>query len=249
MVLFYIFSFSLLITSGIYVTDVLFLADRKLNEKQAKFIKKTQDFHRKQNEDKGNITLMGASLTLIFSFLFLFLAIKMKVELKEAQYRKESYLCFLYLNKETEQYISAMAKFNLSLRTLYVAGLVTPKAKALFQATVMARNARHFFYVKNLFKNRFCKGKSDSFSYLKNFPFKTTLTYFLQTNPDETTQLRNNQWSNVIYKIPSGIREKKAFCLRTLFKAEGIIKPNLSLETSEIAAGGFSKLKCLSGYQ
>lgn len=248
MILVYIISFSVLITSGIFMTDVLFTADKKLEEVQQRFIQKTRSFHKKQNDQKGSITLMGASLTLIFSFLFMYLALKMKVELKEAHYRKDTYLCFQSLNVETQSYIDSMAKFNWALRSLYIAGLITPKAKAAFKAIKMARDLNHFLYLKNLLKNKYCKGINGPFSYLKNFPFKTIQAFFLQTNPDATTILRSPKWRAVVYKKPQGIREEKAFCLLTEFEAEGPLKPNLKIKTFEYATKGFSKLKCLSGF-
>ncbi len=248
MILVYILSFSILITSGIYMTDVLFHADQKLNKKQQTFIEKTQAFHKEQNDNKGNISLMAVTLTLIISCLFMYLTLKMKVELKEARYRKDSYLCFHYLNVETQNYIETMAKFNLGLRGLFAASLLTPKAKAAFDALKIARDVRHFSYVKNLIKNNYCKGATDSLAYLKKFPFETNLAFILTTNPDATTRLRSHKWQVITYKNPKGIRLNKSFCLFGEFEAEGVIRPNLKLKTSEFPMKGLSKLKCSSGF-
>lgn len=251
MILVYIMSFSVLITSGIYVSEAIIKADEKLHEKQQVFIKKTRSFHQKQNNDKGNITITALALTLIISLFFSYLALKMKVELKEVHYRKDSYLCFGYLNAETKKYINDMGKFNWGLRTLYAAqfsGIATAKAKIAFDAAKIARDIRHFSYVKNLLHNKYCKSKTDSLSFIKNFPFEMNRLFMLVTNIDATTILRKQQWKNTIYKNPAGIRLAKSFCLQASYQAKSAMTPDLKIETSEYPIKGFSKLKCSSGF-
>ena len=245
----YLLSFTLLIMSVIKVTDFFIKTDHELDKKQEVFIKKTRSFHQKQNNQKGSISLMGVMFTAILSLLLVFFALKMKVELKEARYRKDSYLCFHYLNIETEKYIKAMTVFNWSLRSLYTAinaGAV--QLVPVYEGTQFTRNIKHFLYIKDLMTNKYCKGKTDGLSYLKNLPYKTSLAYTLTTNIDASTLPRKSKWSVTLYKNPQGIRFKKSFCLKADYSLEGAFVPNLKVQTSEIMMTAFSNLKCSSGF-
>lgn len=247
MVLTYILTFSLLIMSVIKVVGAMNYADDRLNEKRSEFIKETKKAHQ-----DGSITLMAVLLTLMISSLLIFFAYKFKIELKEARYRKDSYLCFHYLNVETENYVSDMAKFNWGLRSAYGAifsGVATAHAKAIHQGIVIARNARHFYYIKNLISNQYCKNAISNFSYLKNLPFETNQAYVLNTNFDATSKLREKEWTITYYKTPNGVRFKNTFCLTATMSAEGAFNPDFKIKTAEISMKGFSQLKCLSGSQ
>lgn len=242
----YLLSFTILITSVIKMADLFSKTDQALLKRQQQFRQHTRDLHNQQ----GNISLMAALLTLMISALLMFFALKMKVELKEARYRKDSYLCFQYLNVETKNYILEMARFNQVLRALFLAissGAGSAQAKILFEATALTRHGRHFYYVKKLAKNKYCSGKTDSRAFFKNLPFIVTPALILETNIDQTTKLRDSQWTNIFYKNPSGIRLKNSFCLKAEYQVEGNLFPNPKIKTSEIAMQGFSKLKCWSG--
>jgi hypothetical protein len=244
----YIFCLTILFTSVIKVTDVFMELDKSLTARRVEFIKKTKSLH--QNE-KGSITLIAILFTLMISALLMFFALKNKVELKEVQYRSDSYLCFHSLNIETEKYIKDISNFNITLRALYAAQFApnaTAAARALFQATTAMRDSRHFFYVKNLLYNHYCKDKAESLSYLKHIPYETSSSLFLQTNIDETTKLKAREWKVTHYKSPHGIRLKNSFCLEATMQAEGPFFPNFKIKTAEIAMEGFSKLKCSSGF-
>ena len=244
MLLTYILSFSLLIMSVIKVADLFIKIDHSLKEKRSEFVKQTKKTHQ-----DGNITLFALLLILMITSLLMFFTLKFKVELKEARYRKESYLCFHYLNVETQNYIHDMSKLNWGLRSAFAAtftGVATAQAKVTFDALKILRNGRHFYYIKNLLSNKYCTEKTASLSYLKNFPYKVTKLFTLVTNPDETSILREAQWSTTYYKNPTGIRYNKSFCLKATMSAEGSFNPNLQIRTTEISMAGFSQLKCLS---
>ena len=244
----YILSLTILITSVIKVTDVFMDLDRDLAAKRSEFIKKTQKLHKNQD---GNITLIAALLTLMVSGLLMFFTVKDKVELDEARYRKDSYLCFEYLNNETEFYIEDISKFNILLRVLYAAQFApnaTSAAKAAFETAKITRNARHFYYVKILFNNKWCKDPLESASYIKNFPFEINVAFILQTNIDETTKLKAKSWTVTHYKNPNGIRLKNSFCLKAAMKVKSNLLPDFKIKTAEISMKDFSKLKCLSGF-
>lgn len=245
MILTYILTFSLLIMSVIKVVGAMKYADDRLNEKRSKFIEETKKTHQ-----DGSITLMAVLLTFMISSLLMFFAYKFKIELLEARYRKDSYLCFKHLNVETQNYVTDMAKFNWALRIAYAAifsGVATAKAKAAHQAIDIARNARHFYYIKTLISNQYCKNTIANFSYLKNLPFETNEAYILSTNIDGTSKLRENEWTSTYYKIPNGVRFKNTFCLKATMNAAGAFNPDFKIKTSEISMRGFSQLKCLSG--
>lgn len=247
MILTYILTFSLLIMSVIKVTDAFFWADNKLTEKRSKFIEETKKSHK-----GGNITLMAALLTLMISSLLMFLAFKFKVELKEARYRKDSYLCFQFLNIQTENYFSDMVKFNWALRTAYAlkfSVIATAEAEAAWNGLKIARNARHLYYIKDLISNNYCKGKLSNLPYLQKQPFQTNQAYLLSTEIDGTAKLKEEKWKITYYQNPEGIRFNKSFCLEAEMSAEGAFIPNFQIKTQEIAMAGFSQLKCLSGFR
>lgn len=245
MILAYILTFSLLIMSGMKVVDAFFWADKSLTEKRSKFIEETKKSHK-----GGSITLMAALLTLMISALLMFFAFKFQVELKEARYRKDSYLCFHYLNIQTENYFSDMVKFNWALRAAFAATfsvVATAEAKAAWEALRLARNARHLYYVKNLIANKYCKGKISSLPYLKKQPFITNRAFMLTTILDGTAQLKEEKWKITYYQTPDGIRLNKSFCLEASITAKGAFIPGLGIKTQEISMAGFSQSKCLSG--
>ncbi|MBC7429829.1 MAG: hypothetical protein H7336_14540 [Bacteriovorax sp.] len=250
MIAVYLLSFTILITSVIKVAGTFIELDKNLTAKRAQFIQQTKSLHKNQD---GSITLMAILLTLMISALLMFFTLKNKVELKEARYRKDSYLCFKFLNIETENYIKDMSKFNIALRTSYAAQFApvpaaAAAAKTLFEAIIVARNARHFFYIKNLLKNEYCEGQADSISYIKNFPYDINVTFILQTNIDQTTKLKAHQWTVTHYKHPSGIRFKNSFCLEADMQADGAFIPRFKIKTSELSTTVFSKSKCFFGF-
>lgn len=249
MILSYILTITLLVLSVIKMTDIFIKSDQELGQKRQKFIQETRSIH--HESQKGSITMVGILFTLMLSSLLLFFALKMKVELNEARYRKDSYLCFLYLNNETQNYTHLMGRFNMALRALFIAvssGTGGPQAKVLFTATKKMRDGKHLYYIKKLLSNPHCKDKIASRDWLRHLPFKTSAGLLLQTNIDATTQIRSPQWSNLYYLSPTGIRRKKSFCLKADYQIQGVLQPNLKIKTAEFAMADFSKLKCLSGF-
>lgn len=247
MILTYILTFSLLIMSGIKVADAFLWADKSLTDKRLKFVEDTKKSH-----NGGNITLMAALMTLMISALLMFFAYKFKIELKEARFRKDSYLCFHYLNIQTENYFSDLVKFNWALRTAFAATfsvVATAEAKAAWDALKIARNARHLYYIKTLLSNKYCKEKISTLPYLQKLPFETNKTYLLTTNLDGTAKLKEEKWKITYYQKPDGIRLNKTFCLEAEISAAGAFIPNFHIKTKEISMAGFSQLKCLSGFQ
>ncbi len=246
MILTYALTFSLLIMSVIKFVGVMKYADDRLNDKRLEFIIKTKKTHQ-----DGSITLMAVLLTLMISGLLVFFTTKLKIELREARYRKESYLCFHYLNIETENYIVDMSKFNWAIKVAYLAmhtGAGTAQAKIIHQGLTISRNARHFYYIKNLISNPYCTNTIYNSSYLKKIPFVTNSAFVLNTNIDATSKLKERQWTINYYKTPIGVRLKNTFCLKADISVEGANIPNFKIKTSEISMKGFSQLKCLSGF-
>lgn len=246
MILNYLLSFSLLIMSVIKVTDLFIHTSKKLDSKRSEFIRETKKTHQ-----TGSITLMGALLTVMMSALLFFFAYKFKVELNEARYRKDSYLCFNHMNIITENYIFDMTKLNIALRAAYLAKfsvVATEIAIAAHKALVIAKNLRHLYYLKTLMTSKYCKSKLAIRSYLLNQPYKTTGMTILSSNMDGSTIVRKNKWKVTYYQSPKEIRLKKSFCLQADLELEGSFIPNLKIKTKELPMGVFSKLKCSAGF-
>jgi hypothetical protein len=243
MILNYLLVFSVLIMSVVKTADVFIKANSELNRTQKEFIRLTKEKH-----NSGSISLNGCLFALMFSLLLMFFALKFKVELKEARYRRDSYLCMNYLNIKTENYIYDLTAFNWLLRSAYAAAMASPEAMVVFKSLTVARNLRHTFYLKDLFTYKYCS-KEMGFNYIRNLPYKTKLAVLLETNIDETTQLREPKWTYNLMKNPSGIRFKNSFCLQSTFQMEGVMIPKTKVETRETSNTDISKLKCLSGFQ
>lgn len=245
-ILTYLIALSITFVSVVKTTGLFYESDKKLSKIQKTFIEKTQALH---NNDKGSITLVAIVLVLIVSAMLYFYVTKMSIEYKEALYRKDSYLCFRSLNQKSKDYIQEMAKFNLALRAAFAARNTVVNGisgEVVFKALTYSRNLRHINYLKNLVSAKHCDS-SDPLTYLKNLPFKTSPIGALTTNIDETTQVRQMQWTNSIYKKPIGIRLKKSFCLHTTFHLKGAFFPDLKMNSEEIPAEGMPFSKCFSG--
>lgn len=245
-ILTYIIALSITVASVVQTTGLFYKSDRNLQEVQQNFIQKTRNLHK---NEKGSMTFVAITLVLIISAMLYFYVSKMSIEYKEAVYRKDSYLCQRYLNQTTKSYIGQISKFNTALRTAFAAKNTIVNGvsgEVVFRGLVYARNARHFYYLKQLVDNKYCS-PDNSAVYLAQLPFETKATGILDTNIDETTKVRKDQWTNVIYRNPSGIRLKKSFCLKTSFQIKGAFFPDLKMSSEEISVGGMSSWKCLSG--
>jgi hypothetical protein len=247
MILDYLLAISLILVSVVKSTDLFILSDKKLSKVQSHFIKQTRSLH---HNSKGSVSLVAAVLVTILSAYFLFLLTKMKLEYKEALYRKKSYLCFHFLNTETEKYINEMAYFNWSLRSAFLTKNTINdgvSGEVVFQALKNTRNTRHYLYLKKMASNQYCH-LPETLSYLKSLPFLTHFNGSLITQIDETTLPRQHTWSTFIHFFPNGIRSSKAFCLKSTFHIQNEFVPNLQKETSEIATKDLQLLKCSFGY-
>lgn len=246
----YFLALAIILLSVVKTADLFIQSDKALTKKVQQFEGHTQNLLKKNNEsEKGNISLVAAVFTTLLSLTLLFFITKMKVEYREAVYRKESYLCFQFLNRETQKYIKEMALFNWALKSAFIAqssGVATAEAISLFKALTFTRNLRHLNYLKKLTINPYCQ-MPETFSFLKNIPFKTNPSLMLLTNIDQTSIIRLKKWTTTYYKNPKGIRLKKSFCLKSEFQIENSFTPYTTYSSKEIAAGVLSSLKCFSG--
>lgn len=244
MILNYILALSLVLLSVVKTADLFIQSDKALGKLQDQFIQSTRDLIK---SPKGNISLTAAILCGLLSALLLFYVTKMKVEYAEALYRKESYLCARYLNTQTQNYISEMAAFNISLRAAFatrstmIGGV---SGELIWKGLTLARNTRHGIYMKQMASNRFCH-LPETGSYLAHPPFKINTLLQLVTLMDETSIMREKTWTYNFYKIPSGIRLKKSFCLKSTFSQKSAFLPKARFKSEEMPA--LSSLKCLSG--
>lgn len=193
--------------------------------------------------------MTAAILTALLSSLLLFYVIKMKTEYAEALYRKKSYLCSRYLNIQTEKYIKEMSIFNWSLRAAFAARssvIGGVSGEIIWKGLTFTRNLRHFNYIRKISKNNFCQ-LPETISYLTNTPFKIQKTLSLETFIDETSIVRKNQWSNIYYKNPNGIRLKKSFCLKSSFTVKNAFDPKPTHQSEEVEVKVLSSSKCLFG--
>lgn len=204
--------------------------DKEINKVRESFIKKTRNSHR------GSISLVGACFCLILTFFMLFLLQKMRIEFNEAKYRKESYICFHYLNQLTKKYVNEMGHFNKSLAATFAAQMA-PGAGAISKAAhntlIITRNIRHLFYVKDYIKNSYCKDQLEYVTYFKNWPFKQSTLLKLQTNFDGSAIINKNKWTTSFTKKPKGIRLKNAFILKAEHSATNSYFPNYKITTQE----------------
>ena len=250
----YLVALSLILLSVVKTADIFVKSDIALVKLETEFVQKSKKLLEESNNssfnnDKGNISFTAAILTSLLSMVLLFYITKMKIEYKEALYRKDSYLCLHYLNRQTEKYIKEMAIFNWSLSTAFEVmgtGVATAEATEAFKALTIARNLRHFYYLNKISNNKYCH-LPETVSFLKNTPFKIQPNLTLITNVNETTIVRQQRWTYQYFKMPVGIRLKKSFCLRSEFLIENAFIPKTKHSSSEIQIADLSSLKCFSG--
>lgn len=242
----YIIAIGIILLSVVKTADLFSSSDKALNKIQKNFIEQTRALHNKQ---KGNISLSAASLISIIAILLLFYLTKMQIELKEAIYRKDSYLCFQYLNIKTKDYIEDMGRFNIALRAAFLARDTIISGVAgtiIFEGLTIARNTRHLIYLKNIAQNKYCHLPETS-SYLLSTPFLINKTMTLITKVDQTSIVRQNKWSYILYKMPKAIRLKKSFCLKSNFEIQNSFFPRPNYKTTEIMNEDLLSLKCSPG--
>jgi hypothetical protein len=201
--------------------------------------------------NQGSVSLLGATLTSLLSLYLLFFALKMQVEYREAQYRKESYLCFKFLNTTTVDYITQITKLNWALRTAYAAQfsvIATNESIVIFKNLVLYRNAFHVSYMKNLFLNSYCSLPITT-DYVKNLPYQTKNIFLLDTLVDETTKIRAKKWKNIISVIPKKIRSSHIFLISVEYSLDGPFLPNLLYTSKEIGKRELLSLNHFFGFQ
>ncbi len=249
-ILSYLLGFSLVLLSAVQTADLFIRSDRALQKIEIEFVEYTKLLLKTpKNKQKGSLTLAAALITALLSLTLLFFVTKMKIEYKEALYRKDSYLCFHYLNVKTQKYIDEMANFNVALTAAYLAlhiAVATAEATEAFRVLILTRNIRHFVYINSLIQNSNCK-KLEGQNFLKNTPFKIQPNFALITKSDETSIVRQKEWSNTYFKRPSGIRLKKAFCLKSYFSIYSAYLPQTKVNLTEIPIVDLSSSNCFSG--
>lgn len=213
-------------------------------------MKSTHKIYSKIQNNRGSISLIGASLTTILSLFLLFLIQKMRIEYNEAQYRKRTYLCFRYLTVQTENYVNSMTKFNWALRSAYAAqfsGVASEEAITIFKNLVTFRNAVHVSYLKNLMENKYCS-YPESLEFVKNLPYQSKTVFLLDTEIDETTKIRANKWKSSVTLNPKSVRISHIFWLTADFSIETAFVPKFSYVAKEVRKMGLQNLNRSSGY-
>lgn len=232
----YIFAIFIFITSATSLADLFLLAQKKTQAENREFIKQTQKKLNEYNQS-GIGTILGISLTLIFSLLFYFFLLVQKTEYNELVYRKNTYLCFNFLDKKTRNYISNISKYNIALRAIALAsasGVLTEEAQAAKNVLIATRSILHFSYLKNIVTAPYCH-MTDSKDYLKNFPYELEITGALSTNVvDETTILKEENWKNTIGHLSSGIRLSKNFVLNAEYSLSSVFSSTPQVSIKEI---------------
>ncbi len=243
----HIVAISLLITSVIQVADAFLELDKNLIKHTDSFIKQTKNT---LTNDKGHFSFVAVLFLFIISGLLNFYVLKNNLLIKETRFRKDSYLCMKYLNRETSNYLVEMNQLNRIFRALFLAystGVSAAKIKLAVEATKKIRLIKHLNYIKRITINPYCPEKYMSAHYLKNFPYETSLITQLKTQIDETTSLRKNLWTTTILKNPKNLRRKKAFCLKTTFTVKSNFDTSIKIKEEEIPLGGFQSWKCSFG--
>ncbi len=242
-----IIALSLFITSVIKVAGVFIELDKNLVKRSDSFKSQT---HKILQNEKGHFTFVTVVFLVILSGLLNFYVVKNNLMVKEARFRKDSYLCMKFLNTETSKYIDEMNKFNHLLKALFLSystGVSAAKVKLVIEVTKKLRDLSHLNYLKKISFNSYCPEKTMASHYLKNLPYETLSPIKLKTQFDETATLRKTQWSNVIFKRNSTIRLKKAFCLKTTFQLQNSLNTSLRMTEEEIPLMGLASWKCSFG--
>lgn len=214
MIINYIISIFIIISSATGLADLFLKAQKKSHDENIQFIHKTHEKLKEFNQ-YGFGTLMGITLTFLFSLLFYFFVLVLKTERNELLYRKNTYLCFHSLNSSTNDYISKMAKINIALRAIAIAsttGIATEESLASKELLIKTRDLIHFSYLKKIATAPYCH-VTDVKDFFKNAPYQVNSIGALSTNIDGTSILKGEKWTNKIGHTTNGIRISKQFFL------------------------------------
>lgn len=226
MILNYIFSISVIVMSAIGLVDIYILSNKKLEKIEQKFITDTKAL---LINKKGNLSIFFGLILLMLTALFTLLSLKMKSDYNYANYRKESYLCYRFLNINTENYINTVNKLNVAI-DVALAAIFFTGTNTLWIAAKKALDSYHNFMILQFKNSKYCS-TLDALTYFKNFPYKIKGPFMqLELSNEGTAQLKEKKWTSFILKKSNGFSKKKAFCLKRTWELENayFAKPKFS---------------------
>lgn len=199
------------------------------------FETKTLKYH--LNNKKGSITLFGIVLLTIFSgFLLVTLKIMQK-EFMEAKYRKEAYLCFIYQDQTYRKYFKEMIRFNQVIATTYAAQFIPlagKAAKIAYEAEILARNLRHFYYLKKFLVNDYCKVIEHTNPFLRNLPFETNANIMLRTDLFGLADIKEKPIEINFHYFGKEFRKLPQFKLRANYTFDHRLSTYMKVSTEEL---------------
>lgn len=201
-------------------------------------------FDRHLKNNRGEVSLIGLIVTIFIFTGFLISVLKMQETNIQIKNRATTYLCFKFILKRTEQYISKMAKLNLAIAGLTgtkFIPLVSVESEALRKAAKISQNILHISYLKNLVKNHYCKLPQTS-SLIINLPYQTNKMAVLKRKIDGTVPIQRKEWK--IY-LPS---KDKKFILVGNYQLKNKFSPKPILKTWENRITDLQNFRPSSGF-
>jgi hypothetical protein len=237
MILNALFCLFIFITSFGFLCHEFIIYRTDCHKQFTQFIDQNKKDRRKFNE-KGFGTLLGISLTFVLSLIFYLYLGMLKIENREIFERTETYLCFKELNDSTKNYISKVGLINKSIliaQGAKLSGVLTPEAQASIDTLKILRGIIHLKYIKSLSITKHCSLKQSS-SFLTHLPYETTTPLVLVSGADETTIVKDHEWTLNIFCNPIGLRKTHLYFLKIHYHLLSQLDSTLKVQLEEMGS-------------
>lgn len=164
---------------------------------------------------EGNTTIVGMLICLMIGSTILYDIFRLYQIEKSLINRSQLYLCFKYLDINTDSYIKNIVLGNYSIQTINISAILNPVAsnasRALIQQT---QQIAHYSYLKKIISNNYCSTLQASF-FIKNTPYLTNTIGTLRRNKLGVTITKQNLWNIFI------LGQEKKIMIKGVYSIDG----------------------------
>jgi hypothetical protein len=144
---------------------------------------------------EGSTTIVGMLICLMIGSTILYDILKLYQIEKSIFNRSQLYLCFKYLDINTESYIENIVLGNYSIQAINISAIINPATSNASRALIQqAQQIAHYSYLKKMISNNYCSTLQATF-FIKNTPYSTNAIGILRRNKFGVTITRQNIWN------------------------------------------------------
>ena len=162
---------------------------------------------------EGNTTISGMLICLMISSTILYDIFKLYQNQKSLLNRSQLYLCFKYLDINTESYIKNITIGNYSIQAINISAIINPATTNASRAIIQqVQQIAHYSYLKKILSNKYCSTLQAA-SFIKNTPYLTNAIGVLKRNKFGVTITKQNIWNIYILGQEQKILVKGVYTL------------------------------------